>query len=312
LMISPWQAEVQKSDSASGDLGVKVVLQISFFNSKARLMNQVEIGEVVTAKDGSTVNQTQRTLSKSLTSPPNLQKLFGMNKPTSLCVESDLSPLANNALAVQEAIQKDEFMRILVGELKRAEGGDQYFAQSPFASLYNLNELVFQSRTISAWTIRTEIEENGSRGKGILDRTSLSKFSLSGRTIWLTLTGVCILLLYGADRFIQPNQSSDSWTRGSDDSNFRSPRNPSSNSIGSENDSESVVLLRQLFPDGERESTGFFNDTSSRSSSYLVGERFVGSSRGSRSYSSSIDVELASLSSSRKSRTSKTGRRRMK
>jgi hypothetical protein len=307
LMISPWQGDVQPNGSTSGDIGVKVVMQISFYNLKAKLFDQVENGEVVTAKEGQAGNQTTRKLSKFHSSNPDLQKLFGKNKPKSVCVESDLSPLASKALTVQEAIQSAEFIRIVIGDLKRAEGGDHNFARSPFASLYNQNELLSQSRTISAWTIRTEVEESGARGKGLLDITPLTKYSLSGRTIWLTLTGLCILFLYGADRFIQPSR-----TRDGDDGPFRSPRIPPSSSITYSNDSESEVLLRQLFPDGEREFTGFFSDESSISSSSLIGARFVGF-RGSRTSGSSMtdNVELASLSSL-KSRSSRTGRRWMK
>lgn len=310
LMISPWQGDVQHNGSTSRDLGVRVVLQISFYNSKAKLVNEVENGEVASAKEGDAGNQTVRKLTKFHSSSPDLQILFAKNKPKSVCIESDLSPLASSALAVQEAIQNAEFIRIVVGYLKRAEGGDQNFARSPFARLYNQNELLSQSRTISAWTIRTQVEENGARGKGLLDRTPLTKYSLSGRTIWLTLTGICILLLYGADRFIQPSHSSESRTRDANDGPFRSPRIPASSSISYSHDSESEVLLRQLFPDGEREFTGFFSDESSISSSSLIGERFVGS-RGSRTSGSSmtVDLELASLSSSRKSRPSRTGRR---
>ena len=61
-----------------------------------------------------------------------------------------MSPLANNSLAVQDAIKKDEFMMALVGEMKRAEGGDQNFKKSRFSTLYNQNELITQSSKSSA------------------------------------------------------------------------------------------------------------------------------------------------------------------
>ena len=171
---------------------------------------------------------------------------------------------------------------------------------------------------ISAWTIRTEVEKNGPRGEGILERPPLAKSSLSGRTIWLALTTLSLFVLYIADRFINLNETSKDATEGDDlsgrssanpSSTDRSSTNPGSSSTGCSADSE-AALLWQLFPDG-RENGTFFSDEFSRSSK-LLGERFVSSaSRRSRtSASSSItgDIELASRAPSRTPRTSRNRR----
>jgi hypothetical protein len=199
--------------------------------------------------------------------------------------------------------------------MKQAEGGDQNFAESPFASLYSQNDLITQSKTISSWTIRTEVEDRTTREKGILERSPLATYALSGRTLWLTMTGVGLLLLYIADRCTGRNDTSEDVAHSIDGISVRSVRSSRSrkpDSVNYSEDSESVELLKQLFPDGGGENANFFSDeNSSVSSNKLVGERFVSSSQGSRG-SVSSDIELASRASSRKSRSSRTGSRRKK
>lgn len=312
LMISPWQEQTQGNDVTPRDIGVKVVLQISFYNSKVKIVNLVEEDD---ANKGGGDNVGLRWLSKFSKGQTDMQQFFGRSKANSTCAESDLSPLASNALAVQEAIQKDEFIRSLIGEMKQAEGGDQNFAESPFASLYDQTDLITQSKTICAWTIRTEVEGRTTREKSILERSPLAAYALSGRTLWLTMTGIGLLLLYIADRCMGRNETSEHVTHSIDGVSVRSLRlskSRTSDSVNFTEDSESVVLLRQLFPNGGGENASFFNDeNSSISSNKLIGERFVNSSQGSLG-SVSSDIELASRASSRKSRPSRTGSRRTK
>jgi hypothetical protein len=244
-----------------------------------------------------------------------------------------LFPLANNALAVHDAVKKEEFMRILVGELKKEEGGDQNFDQSPFVDLYNQNALVAQSRVLSAWTVRTEVDEGGGSKKGILERTPLVSYSLSGRTIWLSLTGVGLLMLYLADRCMNPNGSdsnsvaprSDSrpprssrrsgsqsdarsgsrGTRGSH-SESRGSRNTNRSSrrtIVSYSDDSDQALLQQLFPSGRPNEAYMSDDETSAASSQLLGERYSASRRSQVSPTTGGgDVELANRKAPRSRR----------
>ena len=172
-----------------------------------------------------------------------------------------------------------------------------------------------QSKTISSWTIRTEVEDRTTREKGILERSPLATYALSGRTLWLTMTGVGLLLLYMADRCMGRNDTSEDVTHSIDGVSVRSSRSSrsrKSDSVNYNEDSESVELLKQLFPDGGGENASFFSDDNSViSSNKLLGERFVSSSQESRG-SVRSDIELASRASSRKSRSSRTGSRRKK
>jgi hypothetical protein len=121
---------------------------------------------------------------------------------------------------------------------------------------------------ISAWTIRTEVEENDTRGEGILERSPLAQYySLSGRTIWLALTAISLFVLYIADRIINPNETSEDATEADDlsgrslanpSSTDRSSTNPGSKSTGCIADSE-AALLRQLFPDTQEK--GIFSSS---------------------------------------------------
>jgi hypothetical protein len=312
LMISPWQEQTQAIDGTTRDIGVKVVLQISFYNSKVKIMKQTE--EENANKEGGD-NDGQWWLSKFSKDQAEIQRRFGRPKAKSTCAESDLSPLASNALAVQEAIQKGEFIPCLIGEMKQAEGGDQNFGESPFASLYDKNDLIAQSKTISAWTIRTEVEDRTTREKSILERSPLATYALSGRTLWLTMTGVGLLLLFIADRCMGRNDTSEDVTNSIDGVSVRSLRSSKSrksNSVNYIEDSESVVLLRQLFPNGGGENASFFSDgNSSISSNKLLGEHFINPSQGSRG-SVTLGIELASRAPSRKSGSSRTGSRRKK
>mmetsp|Transcript_5572 Transcript_5572/g.9206 ORF Transcript_5572/g.9206 Transcript_5572/m.9206 type:complete len:898 (-) Transcript_5572:47-2740(-) len=206
LTAKPLQGETETGDLTDDVVGLKVVLQISFYNTKAKLVSALE--EQLNTEGGQLKTQEngQRRLPKK---PADIQQLFRRSKPKSTCVESDLFPLASNALAVHGAMKKDDYMRTLVGEMKKEEGGDQNFEKSPFSALYNQNELVTQSRVLSAWTVRTEVDEGRGSRKGLLERSPLASYSLSGRTIWLTLTGFGLLILYIADRCMNPNSGTD-------------------------------------------------------------------------------------------------------
>lgn len=226
LMASPLQGETDTGDLTDEVIGLKIVLQISFYNSKAKLVSALEeqLDSEGGQLNGQGGNGQRRDLAKN---SGDIQQLFRRSRPKSTCIEADLVPLANSALAVSDAMKKPEYMRALIGQMKKEEGGDQNFEKSPFAALYNDNELVAQSRVLSTWTVRTEIEEGGTSRKGLLGRSPLTSYSLSGRTIWLTLTGVGLLILYIADRCMNPNGDSalpDGTIQHGDGSSTRPPR----------------------------------------------------------------------------------------
>ena len=100
-MVSPWQARTETGDPTTGDIGLKVVLQISFYNANAKLIGQAE--EQTEAEDSNKQdNKGPRRLPNLSKNSAEIQQFFRRSKTKSTCVESDLSPLANNALAVQE------------------------------------------------------------------------------------------------------------------------------------------------------------------------------------------------------------------
>merc|ERR1712232_28573 len=97
-------------------------------------------------------------------------------------------------------------MGILLEEIKKAEDDNQDFEKSPFASLYDDNTLATDSSVLSSWTIRTEVEESTSIKKGILERSPLTKYSLTGKTIFLSLSLIGLVMMYIAERYLLPQR----------------------------------------------------------------------------------------------------------
>jgi hypothetical protein len=277
MMSSPWHEE--KEGDHAVEIGLKIVVQISFFNENAKFIGKTQEDKAEPS------NRRRRHLPLI-----DNESLFSQSKQKSTCVENDLYPLAHSALSVHSAIQNEHFMWALMGEMKRAEGGDQNYAKSPFNHLYNENDLITQSHVISSWTIRTEVEESASVKKSILERSPLARFSLDARTIWLGLTVVGLLLLYIADRYyLQP---ADEETNKSNKKKQQEKMTTAQDSSHTSNSEESEMLLfKQLFRPQSLGSNHDFTDDESTQASSLLGKSVTSIRRTTRG-----GVELGSSS----------------
>lgn len=144
-------------DSSVNEVGVKVVFQISLFNPNAKVLAYVEdpvygneTGDKDLPRERNLVNQVFRTVKTMLGRP---------RATITTCIENDLYPLANNAHAVRSILEEEDFVRRLIGELKKSEGGDKNFVNSPLQDMYINQDFVADSFLLTSWTVRTEVEE---------------------------------------------------------------------------------------------------------------------------------------------------------
>jgi len=278
IMMATALYEEESPNENDTDSGVKVVVQFSFYNVDAKLMNQVDDEEQVDDK------KDQRG-GRLLAPKPDIPALFSKTKPKYTCFEDDLRPLAKDAFAVNDALENEQFMPMLLGEIKKAEGGDQGFDKSPFASLYTDSALIRESSVLSSWTIRTEVEESTTIKKGILERTPLTEFSLSGRTIFLSLSILGLVLMYIAERYLLPQNEEKSKAEIE-----REKKALHKKKSASKSDSTEEQLFTQLFRphalQGRKDEGYFSNDDSSAASSTLLGE----SQSGGKSTSVTHDI----------------------
>jgi len=294
MMATPWYEETINDKPTIGELGVKVVIQISIYNANAKLVSHFD--EQIKPEDNPKKDEhTGRLLAPKAADIP---AIFQKAKPKYTCVEEDLRPLANDAFAIDDALKKEEFVNVLLGELKKAEGGDHNFNNSPFASLYSDSALIKGSSMLSSWTIRTEVEESSVSKKGILERTPLTNYSLSGRTIFLTLSVIGLVLLYVVERYVLPQN--DEKSKGEIE---REKRALLRKRLASRANDTEEHLFKQLFRphdlEGRDHESCFSNDDSSAASNTLLGDNNVGSQVAAKPVTG--EIELPRRKSKRKS-----------
>jgi hypothetical protein len=160
MLVSRWFDGPDPRSSSASEIGVKVVIQISLFNPNAKVMKDLAVPLYG--------NQTDITEAQSIASGTTM---FGRpNLARTTCTENDLYPLAKSAHAVHNILEEAGFMQVLVGEMKKAEGGDMNFADSAFRDMYNKQELVAGSMVLASWTVRTEVDESYKLSMGIVPR----------------------------------------------------------------------------------------------------------------------------------------------
>lgn len=155
MLISRWFDGPDPRSSSESEIGVKVVIQISLFNPNAKISEDLAV----------TLNGNETE------SVPSGTTIFGRpNLARTTCIENDLYPIAKYAHTVQNILEEAGFMQVLVGEMKKAEGGDRNFANSAFQDMYNKQELVAGSVLLASWTVRTAVDEPYKFSMGIVPR----------------------------------------------------------------------------------------------------------------------------------------------
>jgi hypothetical protein len=136
------------NDFNAVSLGIKVVVEISMFNHFADNKNRT-----TQAADGLDDGVSLGPLSSVL---KNITDRMRSRKPQATCFQEELYPLARLALKAKEHLQYSVFMQTLIGELKKTGEREDRSTFGPLSSsTYNASE----SRILSAWTIRTGIED---------------------------------------------------------------------------------------------------------------------------------------------------------
>jgi Xylanase inhibitor N-terminal len=256
MMVAPWYEESQSDDIPSKEMGIKIVLQISFHNTKSESDVNDMNKNILGTEDlnlAEIPDQGQKELISS-----------GVEKEVrkSSCSESDLSPLASAAFNVQKIFEDDKFMLELLEEVKHLREGENELLKSSVNSLPDQEDSVKQSKTIAVWTIRTNIEDNSEDLDGSFGVSALSrKLPFHGRTAWVLLTAMFFLIVYCIDRCVNPDESNEvTKSQKSGDSIHQSTSNKISSNVSliSCDDSESAFLLGQLFPGRGRDNNNGF------------------------------------------------------
>ena len=162
LMVGPWSNDegleeatfLHNRDNEGGNIGaqprfdsmgVKVVLEISIFNSFAK-------------------TPTEKS---TLFGPQPLEgladRLGSVNRgPTvSTCSETDFYPLSQRSLDIHMELGRPTFVRSVIENLQAAEDRDGSSSRSPFLPLFRVPQLVSQSQLVTSWTIQTEPNGKG-------------------------------------------------------------------------------------------------------------------------------------------------------
>lgn len=162
LVARPWYAgdeDLENVDLNSGgatqELGLKVVAQISLFNSNAHVVH-----DVVTSTEEDTLMSTQQKFTAMV---KNFTSSFRRKRSSqTVCNDADLYPLAKDAVLIaQEILGRQDFMKHFVRELQNVESsrGPLEGKPTPFTPIYNHEPFVAESRVVSAWTIRTQVDD---------------------------------------------------------------------------------------------------------------------------------------------------------
>jgi hypothetical protein len=157
VLVRPWLASddietVSSIDSEGAEdetLGAKVVVQISIHNPNIEIQatNEAKPEKSATSNIGEMVRNITDALRSS-------------QAPASLCMDSDLFTLAKNARLIAYGVPElPNFMEQLIIEMLTVESEQGLLRESAFAPLRNNEYNARQSRLVSSWTIRTDVDD---------------------------------------------------------------------------------------------------------------------------------------------------------
>lgn len=156
ILVRPWLAgddveSLASFDDENDELGVKVVAQISIFNSDANSPMRAESPSASPEKD--VVSKADLRLRNGTGS------LEGAMPPM-VCNDSELFTLAKRARLVAYDIPAiSGFMTQILGDIISLEGERGAERESAFSPLLREPKLAYKSRLLSSWTIRTDVDD---------------------------------------------------------------------------------------------------------------------------------------------------------
>lgn len=161
LAVLPWYADDtgQSSSTSRGTSqepdtqGIKIVLEIAIFNARAK-GNSTWL--TMHEKERDPAEGTLANIMRNITAR------FGTGDRKSICLNDDLFRLAKQALTLKKDVLKhEELVPKIVARLSQLDSHShlqQY--SSPFQGLFEEALYVTDSRLLSVWSIRTEIDED--------------------------------------------------------------------------------------------------------------------------------------------------------
>jgi len=165
-MALPWYPDEDDPDDGRERLlpketedvepsGLKVVVEISLYNPLANFKNKTVVPAEEIQGD-----QAEGALSAMLR---NITNLIQGRKPASQCNAEELYALAKKALALKKGVfGSNRFTATLINkmeELEKKQKDHDFLQESPFGKTYNTTMFYEKSQLISAWSIRTEIDD---------------------------------------------------------------------------------------------------------------------------------------------------------
>jgi hypothetical protein len=163
LSVGPWKADEFYEGSVK--TGMQVMLEVSIYNDKAVLPlpgTKDKVKNFVTGPDHAT------------------------------CNDSDIYRLSQNALDVHLEMGKAEFMRLLIGVIRDSAGHNSLISRnSVFASISDEGESVDNSKVLTSWTIKTEVNSLFDGGFDALNKDTWKNNIPLEIAIFLFLLLVC-------------------------------------------------------------------------------------------------------------------------
>ena len=158
LSALPW---FENDDPTRKALGLKMILEISVYNENAKLPRGFTFDPITEEKaEVFEVNATAHTpnsMDAAFNIIDNVKHVWkDWTRPLATCEESDIQPLGKNALDVHVELERPKFMTELLSLLRQLNEVSKY--ASPFAPIFRDMAFAEDSKVLTSWTIKTEID----------------------------------------------------------------------------------------------------------------------------------------------------------
>lgn len=161
LSTSTW---FQGDDPSGPPIGMKVTVEVSIYNDKAWLPPDY-VYDPITEEEAEVLSESPTASTSSAKDAmqhivDNVKSVWkDWTKPMALCEESDVLALSRDALDVHLELGREQFLLDMILILARGYAQHaQHSHGTPFAPLFRDTENGEQSKVISSWTIKSEID----------------------------------------------------------------------------------------------------------------------------------------------------------
>lgn len=158
LSALPW---FDNDDPNRKPLGLKMIVEISVYNENAKLPRGFTYDPITEEKaEVFEVNATAHTpnsMDAAFNIIDNVKHVWDeWTRPLATCEASDIQPLGKNALDIHVELERPKFMTELLSLLRQLNEVSKY--ASPFAPIFRNMAFAEDSKVLTSWTIKTEID----------------------------------------------------------------------------------------------------------------------------------------------------------